>query len=188
MAKFEARNRATKSGTAVSTCNSSISLQNSVPSAFHQNLNRPFLFNNISGSVPAFQFVRSIPKHEVVPSYVRFVTTDCRTLPATNHEAKNGAVRSLASPGFFVKHGTRLRRNSGNDTHRGSHTRLGKQGCSSMLRAVMHHPHAGRLEIMVKRSRALAAIPTADQLPFVVGLNFLSVCHVADGAMQNFES
>ena len=47
--------------------------------------------------MPAFQFVRSIPKHEVVPSYVRFVTTDCRTLPATNYEARNGSVRCSAS-------------------------------------------------------------------------------------------
>ena len=68
----------------------------------------------------------------------------------------------------------------------GAHTRLGKQGCSSMLGAVMHHPHAGRLEIMVKRSRALAAIPTAGQLPFVLHLPW--VCHEADVAMQNFES
>ena len=53
--------------------------------------------------MPAFQFVRSIPKQGVVPSYVRFVTTDCSTLPATYHEAKNGVVRCSAS--FQVRTG-----------------------------------------------------------------------------------
>ena len=63
----------------------------------------------------------------------------------------------------------------------------GNGAYSNMLGAVMHRPHVGHLEMMVKRSRALAVILTRDQLIFVLQLP--SIYHQADAAkIENFES